>query len=115
MGFSNSGENNRKKFTGYERDNETGLDFAEARYNSSSLGRFTSPDPFGGGMSPASPQSFNRYAYVDNNPVNRTDPSGLDWTSDASQQGSSSRYAASIGSGSCFKAWTRFVSKRKSG
>src|SRR6266404_8139418 len=31
MGFSNSGDNNRKKFTGYERDNETGLDFAKAR------------------------------------------------------------------------------------
>jgi len=77
MGFSNSGDNNRKKFTGYERDNETGLDFAQARYNSSTLGRFTSPDPFSGSMSAANPQSFNRYAYVGNNPVNAIDPMGL--------------------------------------
>jgi len=44
MGFSNTGDNNRKRFTGYERDNETGLDFAQARYDSSGLGRFSSPD-----------------------------------------------------------------------
>ena len=99
IGFSNSGDNNRMKFTGDERDNETGLDFAQARYNSGTLGRFTTPDPYSGSISTASPQSFNRYAFVGNNPVNRTDPSGLDWTSDASQQGCSSRYLASIGSG----------------
>jgi len=40
-------------------------------------------------MRPGDPQSFNRYAYVGNNPVNRTDSTGLDWTSDASQSGSS--------------------------
>src|SRR5947209_6707791 len=45
MGYSGSGDNNRKKFTGYERDSETGLDFAQARYDSSSQGRFTSGDP----------------------------------------------------------------------
>jgi len=78
MGFSNSGDNNRKKFTGYERDNETGLDFAQARYNSSTLGRFASPDPFSGSMSTADPQSFNRYAYVGNNPANAADPTGLE-------------------------------------
>ncbi len=78
MGFSNSADNNRKKFAGYERDNETGLDFAQARYNSSTLGRFTSPDPYGGSMSTGNPPSFNRYAYVGNNPVNAIDPTGLD-------------------------------------
>ena len=77
MGFSVA-DGNRQKFTGYERDNETGLDFAQARYDSSVLGRFTSPDPFGGSMSAADPQSFNRYAYVGNNPLTHTDPSGLD-------------------------------------
>ena len=77
MGFSNSGDNNRKKFTGYERDNETGLDFAQARYNSSMLGRFTSPDPFAGSATTINPQSFNRYAYVGNNPVNAIDTTGL--------------------------------------
>jgi len=77
MGFSNSGDDNRKKFTSYEADSETGLNFAQARYDSSTLGRFTSPDPFSGSMTAANPQSFNRYAYVGNNPVNATDPSGL--------------------------------------
>jgi RHS repeat-associated protein len=67
----------RQKFTGYERDGETRLDFAEARYCSSSQGRFTSPDPLGASMSAADPQSFNRYAYTHNDPVNRTDPTGL--------------------------------------
>jgi RHS repeat-associated protein len=63
------------KFTGYERDAETGFDYAFARYYSSTLGRFMSPDPFGGDTS--DPQSFNRYAYTGNNPTNYTDPSGL--------------------------------------
>lgn len=57
MGFSVT-DGNRKKFTGYERDNETGLDFAQARYNSSALGRFTSPDPYSGSMSATDPQSI---------------------------------------------------------
>jgi RHS repeat-associated protein len=71
------GDSTRQKFTKYERDNETGLDFAEARYFASVQGRFTSPDPFGGSATIANPQTFNRYAYVGNNPVNSTDPLGL--------------------------------------
>ena len=74
IGFSNSGNNNRKKFTGYERDTETGLDFAQARYFSSTQGRFTSPDPLLGSL--GNPQSLNRYAYVGNNPLNFSDPTG---------------------------------------
>ncbi|MBK9708416.1 MAG: hypothetical protein IPO77_15860 [Acidobacteria bacterium] len=35
----------RQRFDGYERDNETGLDFAQARYYNSMAGRFTSVDP----------------------------------------------------------------------
>jgi RHS repeat-associated protein len=63
------------KFAGYERDSETGLDYAHARYYNSRLGRFTSPDPLGGGI--GNPQSLNRYSYVRNNPINLTDPSGM--------------------------------------
>jgi len=63
------------KFTGYERDTETGLDYAFARYYSSRLGRFLSADPLGGGVS--NPQSMNRYAYVVNRPTVGTDPTGL--------------------------------------
>jgi RHS repeat-associated protein len=63
------------KFTGYERDTETELDYAFARYYNYRLGRFMSADPAGGDLS--DPQSENRYAYVRNNPTNMTDPSGL--------------------------------------
>jgi RHS repeat-associated protein len=77
MGFSNSGDNNRKKFTGHERDTETGLDFAQARYYSNIQGRFTSPDPFAGSATIGNPQTFNRYVYCGNNPVNLTDPLGM--------------------------------------
>src|SRR5947207_11135025 len=70
-------DNLRQKFTGYEHDAETNLEFARARYYSSSCGRFTSPDPYSGSMSLTDPQSVNRYSYVSNNPVNSTDPSGM--------------------------------------
>src|SRR5262249_27342976 len=39
-------DNPRQKFVGYERDNETSLDFVQARYYSSTQGRFTGVDPF---------------------------------------------------------------------
>ena len=35
----------RKQYTGYERDDESGLDYAQARYYNSQHGRFTSIDP----------------------------------------------------------------------
>lgn len=82
----------RQKFTKYERDNETNLDFAETRYFSSTQGRFTSLDPASSSMRASDPQSFNRYSYVGNNPVNRIDPSGMDWQSDATQSGISDRW-----------------------
>lgn len=63
------------KFTGKERDPESGLDNFGARYNSSSMGRFMTPDPLGGSL--ADPQTLNKYAYVRDNPVTLTDPTGL--------------------------------------
>ncbi|MGE0887715.1 MAG: RHS repeat domain-containing protein [Blastocatellales bacterium] len=69
----------RQKFTGYERDTETDLDFAEARYHSAKQGRFTSPDPLLSSANPIEPQSWNRYSYVGNRPLIYTDPSGLRW------------------------------------
>ena len=65
------------KFTGKERDTESGLDNFGARYDASSLGRFMTPDPMGGHLE--DPQTLNRYAYVRNNPTNLTDPTGLDF------------------------------------
>jgi RHS repeat-associated protein len=64
------------KFTGKERDTESGLDNFGARYDASSLGRFMTPDPMGGHLE--NPQSLNKYAYVLNNPTSLTDPTGLD-------------------------------------
>jgi RHS repeat-associated protein len=66
-------------FTGKERDSESGLDNFGARYDSSSTGRFMSPDPlYIEAHRLADPQRLNLYAYARNNPVNLTDPTGLD-------------------------------------
>jgi RHS repeat-associated protein len=61
-------------FTSYERDAESGNDYAKARFYISRLARFSSPDPVSG--NPANPQLWNRYAYVGNDPINLTDPEG---------------------------------------
>lgn len=71
-------DNIKQHFATYERDIETGLDFAQARYFSSMQGRFLSPDPFDGSAKVESPQTWNRYAYVENNPINSNDPTGLE-------------------------------------
>jgi RHS repeat-associated protein len=67
----------RVKFTGKERDVETGLDFFQARYYSGAQGRFTSPDPENAGSNAVDPQSWNMYAYGRNNPLKYVDPDGL--------------------------------------
>jgi len=67
----------RQKFTSYERDTETQLDYARARYYASSQGRFTSIDPLAASAGLTNPQSWNRYAYVLNNPLTLVDPTGM--------------------------------------
>lgn len=67
----------RQKFTGYQRDSESDLDFAEARYYNSHHGRFTAVDPLLASGKSADPQTLNRYAYVMNRPLVHVDPSGL--------------------------------------
>jgi RHS repeat-associated protein len=72
------------RFTGKERDAETGLDNFGARYNNSIIGRFMTPD---WDAKPTSvpyaefgdPQSLNLYSYVRNNPLSKTDLDGHDW------------------------------------
>ncbi|QOY91374.1 RHS repeat-associated core domain-containing protein [Paludibaculum fermentans] len=64
-------------FTTYKRDVSTGLDYAQNRYYASSWGRFTSADPYRASGGVEDPQSWNRYTYVENDPVNLLDPSGL--------------------------------------
>jgi len=61
-------------FTGQRLDEETELYFYNARYYDPSLGRFITADTIVPGAS--NPQSFNRYSYCHNNPVNRIDPTG---------------------------------------
>jgi len=85
-----------QKFTGKERDAESGLDwfsgsvdqnnydgtqflgsaFASGRYFSSAQGRFTSPDMPLLDQDPSNPQSWNLYGYVRNNPLSNIDPTG---------------------------------------
>jgi RHS repeat-associated protein len=62
-------------FTGKQRDTESGLDNFGARYNSSSIGRFMSPDS-SAYVKPINPQSWNLYAYALNSPLLYVDPSG---------------------------------------
>jgi RHS repeat-associated protein len=68
--------NFRPLSTGKERDAESGNDYFGARYYASTMGRFLSPDPLGGHLE--NPQTLNKYAYVANNPLTATDPTGLD-------------------------------------
>jgi RHS repeat-associated protein len=80
MAITNS-DPNHYKFTGKERDSESGLDNFGARYDSSSLGRFMTPDwdakpvtvPY---ASFGDPQTLNLYGYVENAPLNRIDADG---------------------------------------
>jgi RHS repeat-associated protein len=62
---------NRLKYTGRE-DDGNGLMYYRARSYDSVIGRFISEDPKGFSA------GINFYAYVDNNPINLNDPSGLD-------------------------------------
>ena len=71
----------RQHFTSYERDAESGLDFAQARYYAPPRGRFLSVDPQSASARAADPQSWNRYTYVGNRPTVFVDPSGASWVS----------------------------------
>jgi RHS repeat-associated protein len=63
------------QFTSYERDSESGNDYAMMRYGVNRLARLSSPDLLGGSI--GNPQSLNRFSYVLNDPSNLTDPWGL--------------------------------------
>lgn len=76
-GLWGSSDNANQKFTGQYRDSETNLDFFNARYFGSGLGRFTSVDPLNAGADLSDPQTWNAYSYVRNNPLSNTDPLGL--------------------------------------
>jgi RHS repeat-associated protein len=72
------------RFTTYQRDQESGLDYALARFYNSRVAGFCSADPLEG--NPDDPLSWNRYSYAENDPINLIDPSGkgfLTWLFDA--------------------------------
>jgi RHS repeat-associated protein len=71
-----TGTAEKHRFTNYERDAETGTDYALNRQYSNALGRMHQPDRAGGSAS--DPQSLNRYAYGLGDPVNISDPGGND-------------------------------------
>jgi RHS repeat-associated protein len=66
---------NTHRFTGHERDAETGNDYMHYRFYGASMGRFAKPDSnFDGAAS--NPQGWNLYSYVHGNPINLNDPTG---------------------------------------
>jgi RHS repeat-associated protein len=67
----------RQDYTGYQKDRESGLEFAQARYYNVGHGRFTSVDPLTASATIRNPQTFNRYSYVLNSPYEFIDPLGL--------------------------------------
>jgi RHS repeat-associated protein len=67
------------RYTGKERDTESGLDYMTARFYASTMGRFTSPDPLMfNELRLVNPQRWNMYSYAVNNPLSFTDPDGRD-------------------------------------
>ena len=73
-GFTYTGLITSRGFTGHEMDDEIGLINMNARMYDPVLGRFLSPDTYV--QFPDNAQSYNRYTYVNNNPLSYTDPSG---------------------------------------
>jgi RHS repeat-associated protein len=89
QGLGYASDEVRKQFTGYERDQETDLDFAQARMYVKQIGRFTTVDPLISSGRIENPQTWSRYNYVLGNPLMYTDPLGLyEW--DASAGGGTS-------------------------
>ena len=70
--------NDTVKFATYTRDSVSAIDYAHQRYYSSVGAKFLSPDPWSGASRPIDPTTWNRYLYVSDDPVNKTDPWGMD-------------------------------------
>ena len=100
-----SNDTNTYKFTGKQRDPETGLDDFGARYYASNLGRFMSPDwaakpvtvPY---ANFGDPQTLNLYSYVENGPLNRVDADGH-----AASQGGDNNWLG-FDEGPCAGTWS---------
>jgi RHS repeat-associated protein len=76
--FGESGTQENHHLASYERDSESGSDYAVNRQYSQITGRFNRSDPLAASGKKGFPQSWNRYAYTENDPINMRDPLGLD-------------------------------------
>ena len=81
-------------YTGHIKDSATGLNYMQARYYDPLIGRFLSIDPIN--FTPDMPFMFNRYTYVNNDPVNATDPTGMVLKYELRNGGSGADLAASL-------------------
>ena len=76
--YKNFGNTGGLNFTGDTQDSFAGLFDTPNRELHPSEGRWLSPDPAGlAAVDPGNPQTWNRYAYVGNNPLSFVDPLGL--------------------------------------
>lgn len=66
----------KKGFTGHEHDYESGLINMRGRMYDPAIRRFLTPDPIV--SNPRFGQSWNPYSYVNNSPLNATDPTGYE-------------------------------------
>ena len=64
-------------YTGHEMVDDMGIIHMNGRIYDAKIGRFLQADPFI--QAAGDTQSYNRYSYVRNNPLNATDPSGYNW------------------------------------
>ena len=67
---------NTDGFGTYYQDSSTGLNYADQRYYNATYGRFNTPDRYMTGSKGADPGSWNRYSYVQSDPVNFSDATG---------------------------------------
>jgi RHS repeat-associated protein len=99
----------KKQFTGHERDAES-LDYMHTRFYAPYMGRFLSVDPVLTKSAMRSPQLWNRYAYVGNDPMVRTDPTGKDIVLQGCQNGGGNSQACkdqtAIAQQAFGKAWS---------
>jgi RHS repeat-associated protein len=79
--FRRSAQDYDRGYTGHEMLDDSGIIHMNGRLYDAELGRMLSADPFV--QVPEYSQNFNRYSYVLNNPLNKTDPTGYSWLSKA--------------------------------
>ena len=75
-GQSGVGFPGNTNFATYFHDETTGLNYADQRFYNATYGRFMNADPYRASAGPEDPGSWNKYSYVDNDPVNLIDPTG---------------------------------------